>query len=232
MLGHEGQDEVGRDRRHLIEPGFTELALDVVFLGKRKAANTLKSPFGRPVIFGACGQIGRFVQTWTSFTSPSSPPWINSTARRRPVSAVPWLPIWVQTLYLRAVSIIIRASNTVRVSGFWQYTCLPCRIAVMPARACAWSGVETTTPVSCFITSLSSNSLRKSKNVFAAGHFLAAPPRCLSASSMSHRAITSPNLPACSMSDRPLPPTPMPAKCRRSFDPCAFTTEAAGPVKK
>ena len=34
MLGEITENEIGRDRRHLIEPGFAELALDVVFLGK------------------------------------------------------------------------------------------------------------------------------------------------------------------------------------------------------
>src|SRR3954451_17507168 len=38
VLGDEGQHEIGRDRRHLIEPRLAEFALHVVFLGKSKAA--------------------------------------------------------------------------------------------------------------------------------------------------------------------------------------------------
>src|SRR5438309_927035 len=60
---------------------------------------------GRAVILGAWGQIGRLVQTWTSLTSPMIPDWTSSTALRRPFSADPWFPIWVQTLYLRAASL-------------------------------------------------------------------------------------------------------------------------------
>ena len=39
-------------------------------------------------------------------------------SRRSPSSAVPWLPICVQTLYCRAASRSARASCTVCVSGF------------------------------------------------------------------------------------------------------------------
>ena len=38
MLGQIGEDQVGGDRRHLIEPGLAKLPLDIVFLGKTKAA--------------------------------------------------------------------------------------------------------------------------------------------------------------------------------------------------
>ena len=74
---------------------------------------------GRFVTFGACGQIGRFVQTWTSVTGPSSPARTSSTARLRPFSPVPWLPIWEQTLFSLASRLSRWASKTVRVSGFW-----------------------------------------------------------------------------------------------------------------
>ena len=39
-----------------------------------------------------------------------------------PVLAVPWLPICVQTLFFSATNRIWRASHTVWVNGFWQYT--------------------------------------------------------------------------------------------------------------
>jgi hypothetical protein len=38
VLGHVRQDQVGRDRRHLVQPRLAELALDVVFAGKAEAA--------------------------------------------------------------------------------------------------------------------------------------------------------------------------------------------------
>ncbi len=67
-----------------------------------------------------CGQMGRLVQTWTSLTGPIVPARMISTAVRRPFSAVPWLPIWVATLYFLAASRICRASKTECVNGFWQ----------------------------------------------------------------------------------------------------------------
>ena len=47
MLGHIGQDQVGRDRRHLIQPGLAELALDIVFARKAKTAMRLDAGIGR-----------------------------------------------------------------------------------------------------------------------------------------------------------------------------------------
>src|SRR5262249_9301002 len=47
MLGDERQHQIGRDRRHLVEPRLAELALDVVFLGKAKAAMGLDRGIGR-----------------------------------------------------------------------------------------------------------------------------------------------------------------------------------------
>src|SRR5258708_35627923 len=38
VLGEVRQDEIGRDRRHLVEPGLAELAFDVVFFRKAKTA--------------------------------------------------------------------------------------------------------------------------------------------------------------------------------------------------
>ena len=43
MLGDIAQDQVGRDRRDLVQAGFPELALDVVFIGKAEAAVELES---------------------------------------------------------------------------------------------------------------------------------------------------------------------------------------------
>ena len=45
MLGQIGQDQVGRDRGDLIQPGFAELALYIVFLGKTEAAVGLDTDF-------------------------------------------------------------------------------------------------------------------------------------------------------------------------------------------
>src|SRR5262245_38503093 len=38
MLGDIGKNEIGRDRRDLIEPRFAELAFDIIFLGKAETA--------------------------------------------------------------------------------------------------------------------------------------------------------------------------------------------------
>jgi hypothetical protein len=47
VLGQIGQDQIGRDRRHLIEPRFAEFALDVVFLGEAEAAMGLNAHIAR-----------------------------------------------------------------------------------------------------------------------------------------------------------------------------------------
>ena len=46
VLGHVGIDQVGRDRRHLVEPGLAELAFDVVFVGETEAAVGLHADIG------------------------------------------------------------------------------------------------------------------------------------------------------------------------------------------
>src|SRR5262245_57703755 len=46
MLSQIRQDHVGRDRRHQIEPCFTKLALDIVFLGKAETAVGLHAHVG------------------------------------------------------------------------------------------------------------------------------------------------------------------------------------------
>src|SRR3984893_1995850 len=45
--GQERQDQVGRDRRDLVEPRFAELALDVVFFGEAEPAMGLHAGVGR-----------------------------------------------------------------------------------------------------------------------------------------------------------------------------------------
>src|SRR5262249_48052017 len=47
VLGEVGQDQIGRDRRGLIEPRLAELALDVELLGKAEAAVGLQAHVGR-----------------------------------------------------------------------------------------------------------------------------------------------------------------------------------------
>jgi hypothetical protein len=47
VFGDEGEDQVGRDRRHLVEPRLAVLALDVIFLGERVAAEGLDAGLGR-----------------------------------------------------------------------------------------------------------------------------------------------------------------------------------------
>ena len=47
VLADEGQDEIGRDRGHLIEPRLAELALDVELLGEGEAAVGLDAGFRR-----------------------------------------------------------------------------------------------------------------------------------------------------------------------------------------
>ncbi len=46
MRRHMAEDQVGRDRRHLIEPRLAELALDIEFLGKAEAAMGLDAHVG------------------------------------------------------------------------------------------------------------------------------------------------------------------------------------------
>ena len=61
MLGQIRQDEVGRDRRHLVEPGLAELALDVVLDGEAEAAVGVEARIARcPRRLGGyhLGQIG------------------------------------------------------------------------------------------------------------------------------------------------------------------------------
>ena len=53
VLGEIGQDQVGRDRRHVIEPRLAELALDVELLGKAEAAMGLHAHVG-----GGPGRLG------------------------------------------------------------------------------------------------------------------------------------------------------------------------------
>ena len=90
-----------------------------------------------------CGQIGRFVHTWTSVTSPRMPLWTISTLRRKPSPPEPWLPICVTTLLAFAASKNWCASQMVRTSGFCTYTWMPIFIARTATAACMWSGVET-----------------------------------------------------------------------------------------
>src|SRR4029079_6583132 len=47
MLGDERQHQIGRDRRHLIEPRLAEFALDVVLFRKAKTAMGLDRRIGR-----------------------------------------------------------------------------------------------------------------------------------------------------------------------------------------
>ena len=47
MLGNMGEDQVGRDRRHLVQPRLAELALDVVFARESVAAVELQAGVGR-----------------------------------------------------------------------------------------------------------------------------------------------------------------------------------------
>src|SRR5919108_2845364 len=47
VLGDVGEDQVRRNRRHLIEPRLAKLALDVVLLGKPEAAIGLNRDVGR-----------------------------------------------------------------------------------------------------------------------------------------------------------------------------------------
>lgn len=47
MLGEVAEDQVGRDRGHLVEPGFAEFRLNVIFLGKGEAAMGLHAGLRR-----------------------------------------------------------------------------------------------------------------------------------------------------------------------------------------
>src|SRR5215510_13033981 len=47
VLGYVGIDQVGGNRRHLVEARLAELALDVVFLGEAEATVRLQADVGR-----------------------------------------------------------------------------------------------------------------------------------------------------------------------------------------
>lgn len=47
MLGQKAQNEIGRDRRDLIQPGLPELPFDVEFLGEAETAMSLNAAFRR-----------------------------------------------------------------------------------------------------------------------------------------------------------------------------------------
>src|SRR5690349_12353219 len=47
MFGQIGEDQIGRDRRHLVEAGFAEFALDIELFGKAEAAMGLDAGFSR-----------------------------------------------------------------------------------------------------------------------------------------------------------------------------------------
>ena len=70
MLGNIAEDQIGRDWRHLIEPGLADFALNIIFLGKAKTAIGLHADFsGRPSRIGTeqfC-QIGLFAGVFASF---------------------------------------------------------------------------------------------------------------------------------------------------------------------
>ena len=56
------------------------------------------------------GHTGRLVQACASRIGPMAPSHTHSHRRRMPSPECPWLPIWVTTPYLRAVSVRSRAS--------------------------------------------------------------------------------------------------------------------------
>ena len=76
--------------------------------------------------------------------------------RRKLPDALPWLPVCVTTFADFAISRNCRASASVCVNGFSQYTCLPASIAARHIAACQWSGVAITTASNDF--SFSNNS--------------------------------------------------------------------------
>ena len=108
-----------------------------------------------------CGQIGRFVQTWTSVTSPMAPSQIHSLISRAPSLEWPWLPIWVTTFSFFAV-LGQQPGFLDRMGQRLLDNRRACRvfIAAMAMTAWVWSGVVTVIASKSF--SLSSIS-RKSR---------------------------------------------------------------------
>ena len=70
-----------------------------------------------------------------------SPPLTSDTATRNSCELRCMEPVWNTRPYLRAASINSFVSCTEYVSGFSQYTSLPCFIASTAMYACQWSGV-------------------------------------------------------------------------------------------
>ena len=66
MLGDVSQDEIGGNRRHLVEARFTEFAFDVVFRCKTKAAVSLQADVGR-----FPRRVGRMFD-WAAHATPAS----------------------------------------------------------------------------------------------------------------------------------------------------------------
>ncbi len=122
------------------------------------------------------------------------------------------MPIWVATLYFAAASVSLRASQTVRVSGFSTKTCLPRSIDHIAGIACMWSGVAMIT-ASMFLASLSSI-LRKSA-YFGAFSYCLKVFSAERASGSASATMFSEAQPA--MSTAPRPPAPMAAMFSFSF---------------
>ena len=161
-----------------------------------------------------CGQIGRLVQTRISLIGPRMPERISSTPARKPFSAVPWLPIWVQSFFSAASVRISRASSIDQVSGFWQKQCLPIRMAITLAGA--WRVVGRADGDGVDLVAHLLEHLAVVEVLLRLGVLLR--PSCRGRSlSMSQRATISPCLPASLVSLSPLPPTPMQAKRTFSF---------------
>ena len=139
---------------------------------------------------GPAARSGRFVQTWTSFTSPMHAGADQLDARRRPFAAVPWLPIWVQTpsswprLAHQAGLVRRRASAA---SG--SRRACPARIARTAGRGVGVVGRADGDGVDVLGRS-SSNSLRIVGELLGLGQLLGLARRGVS-SSMSQRATTS-----------------------------------------
>ena len=72
-----------------------------------------------------------------------------------------------------ATRVITIPSSMESASGFWQYTCLPARIAATEMRACQWSGVQTTTAstVGSATTARQSETMRHALSLYEASIF-------------------------------------------------------------
>jgi len=168
------------------------------------------------------GQIGRLDQTCTSSGLRSQPAWTTSTARRKPDSALPWLPIWVaRFLFFRELP------HDARLADGLDKRLLAEAVLAQPHRPdgrhammMVWRGnghLRRVNVLADFIQHLAVIAVLLELGELLR-ELLGLPGRVLSSTSQM-ATIWPPQLAASLLSLSPLPPTPMQAMLMRSLAP-------------